>query len=377
MQARSEVKAGAVIVVSFILLLMVVISAGRFSQMFKKKQTLHVLFSDVQGLKVDDPVQVMGLEQGKVQSMGVYQYKDEVGLVIPMVEITAEVAYSEAFPKDSKITIDRSLTGNTALKIEPGRETEKFAVDQKVIGLGAVSVSDLANKAGIMTKRLDDFLADLTDKNISGAVRTLVINLKQISEQAKSITSSLAQSIPGTEKNLMISLRNIEKISQTMDQLVFSNKDKIAGMIQNLNSSAESVASATKGVEKVIAKSEDKIHGTLANVEKATSNIKVVTREVRWQPWILLNKPDEVEIKERSIYNSALEFSEGAESLNSTVKQLLVLVNSRDQSPESQDRYKNLVSQIHENLDKSTALERKLWSTLTDKSASKISGKSP
>ncbi|MEO5969662.1 MAG: MlaD family protein [Bdellovibrionia bacterium] len=371
MRERSEVKAGAVIVCSIILLLVVVISAGRFSQMFKKKQILHVLFTDVQGLKVDDPVQVMGLEQGKVQAMRVYQYKDEVGLVSPMVEITAEVAYAEPFPKDSKITIDRSLTGNTALKIEPGRDSEKFALDQKIMGLGAVSVTELANKAGVMTKRLDDFLADLTDKNISGAVRSLVINLKQISDQAKSISSSLAQSIPGTEKNLMTTFKNVERISHTLDQLVLSNKDKLAGMIQNLNSSTESLAATTLGVEKVIAKSEDKIHSTIANVEKATSNIKTLTREVRWQPWVLLNKPDEVEIKERSVYNSALEFSEGAESLNNTVKQLLVLVNSRDQTVDGQERYKKLVEQIHENLEKSATLERKLWSNLTDKSSGK------
>lgn len=367
MQARSEVKAGAVIVISSVLLLMIVISAGHFSQMFKKKQVLHILFSDVQGLKIDDPVQVMGLEQGKVQAMGVYQHSEEAGQFIPMVEVTAEVVYPEGFPKDSKITIDRSLTGNTALKIEPGRVTEKFTVDQKIMGLGAVSVTELANKAGVMTKRLDDFLADLTDKNISGAVRSLVINLKQISEQAKSVSSSLAQSIPGTEKNLMATLQNIEKISHSLDQLVVGNKEKIAEMIQNLNSSAQAIASATQGVDKLVAKSEDKIHGTMTNVEKATSNIKALTREVRWQPWVLLNKPDEVEMKERSVYNSALEFSEGAESLNNTVKQLLVLVNSREQSAESQERYKKLMNQIHENLEKSTALERKLWSNLTDK----------
>jgi ABC-type transporter Mla subunit MlaD len=375
MQARSEVKAGAVIVVSFILFLVVVVSAGHFSQMFKKKQVLHVLFSDVQGLKVDDPVQVMGMEQGKVQSMGVYQYKDESGLLVPMVEIVADVVYPDSFPQDTKITIDRSLTGNTALKIDPGRAKERFAPDQMIMGLGAVSVTELANKAGIMTKRLDDFLADLTDKNISGAVRALVINLKQISEQAKSVTSSLAQSIPGTEKNLMASLSNVEKISHSVEQLVGDNKGKIAEMIQDLKTSAGSISGATRAVEKVVVKNEDKIHGTLANIEKATSNIKTLTREVRWQPWVLLNKPDEVEIKERSIYNSALEFSEGAESLSSTVKQLLVLVNSRDQSAEGQQRYQKLMNQIHENLEKSTNLERKLWSNLTDKSSGKIKDK--
>ena len=61
--------------------------------------------------------------------------------------------------------------------------------------------------------------------------------------------------------------------------------------------------------------------------------------------------------------------SEGAESLNSTVKQLLVLVNGREQSAENQERYKKLMNQIHENLEKSTVLERKLWSNLTEKTS--------
>ena len=89
---------------------------------------------------------------------------------------------------------------------------------------------------------------------------------------------------------------------------------------------------------------------------------------MRWQPWVLLNKPDETEIRERSVYNSALEFSEGAENLNSSVKELSGIASQSGSNPEQSARLKKLLEQISENLQKSADLERKIWADLTDKS---------
>lgn len=368
MQVRSEVKAGVVIVSSLFLFVVIFIAAGRFGEMLSPKQSLHVLFSDVQGLKVDDPVQVMGFEHGRVTGIEISQLKDSSGLVSPIIEVTAKVVYPEALPKDTKITVDRTLTGNTVLKVDPGRSKERYASDEKIIGLGAVSFTELAGKAGVMAKRLDDFLSDLTDKNISEAIRSLVINLKEISSEAKTVTSSLSQGIPGSQKSLTSSLKHLEEISQAVDQIISGNKEKIAETIKNVNHLSESMAKVSNNVDLIIDKNSGVIQGSLVNMEKATSNIKAVTREVRWQPWVLLNKPDEVEIRERSVYNSALEFSEGAETLNNSVKELVSLMNKRGPASEDSKGYGKILERIHQSLEKSSELERKLWTTLNERS---------
>lgn len=371
MQARSEVKAGVVILVSLLLLGGVLVSVGKYSEIFKKKQKVVVLFSDVQGLKVDDPVQFMGLERGRVSSIEISSYQDDGGFTVPAIEVIAQLTYPDALPSDSKITVDRSLTGNTALKIEPGRSTTKLAADQRFMGLGAVSMTEIASKAGVMAKRLDEFLSDLTNRDMSGAIRAVIGNLKQVSIDAKTVTASLGQSIPNTEKNLVSAMKNIAEVTRTVEEVVAGNKEKLNGIVRSLASTTDSVAKASNNVDQILEKNREKIGGSLAHVEKATSNLKALTREVRWQPWVLLNKPDEVEIKERSVYNSALEFSEGAENLNNTVRELIQYVNNKEAGKDGQKRYAEILNKIHQNLEKSEALERKLWASLTEKANGK------
>ena len=372
MEGRSEVKAGIVILISLFLCAVVITTIGKYDDLFKKKQKVEVLFSDVQGLKVDDPVQFMGLERGRVTSIEISHHQDEAGFSSPMIQVIAQLYYSDSLPGDSRITVDRSLTGNTVLKIEPGKSKEPLASGKKFMGVGAVSMTEIASKAGVMAKRLDEFLADLTDRDMSGSIRAVISNLKQVSADARTVTASLGQSIPNTEKSLISTMKNLSETSKVVNDVVVGNKDKLQGIVKNAAKSSESVSRATASLDTLLEKNGEKISGSLAHVEKATSNLKALTREVRWQPWVLLNKPDEVEIKERSVYNSALEFSEGAENLNNTVKELLALINdSKGIQPENhkdtQKKYSELLSKIHENLEKSEALERKIWASLTDK----------
>jgi len=56
MRTRSEAKAGAVLLAGLLLGGLVLSVAGRWDTAFKKKQTLKVLFTDVQGLRAGDPV---------------------------------------------------------------------------------------------------------------------------------------------------------------------------------------------------------------------------------------------------------------------------------------------------------------------------------
>ncbi|MCX5795402.1 MAG: hypothetical protein NTY77_07915, partial [Elusimicrobia bacterium] len=98
------------------------------------------------------------------------------------------------------------------------------------------------------------------------------------------------------------------------------------------------------------------------------------TREVRWQPWLLLHKPNAADIRERSVYNAALEFSEGAESLSGAVQSLAAYMAAAkgDAAKLDSEKFKGLVAQIHESLENSAALERRLWQELTEKSREKL-----
>ncbi len=376
MQIRSEVKAGAVILVAGLLSVVILAAAGRWRSLLTKKQTIRVFFTDVQGVKVSDPVLVMGLELGKVEKMRVIRAKDEAGQSMPAVEVTAVIAYPEALATDTKILASRSLTGSSQLSIEPGRASRTFAAGDTIRGTAPLSVTDLANQAGVMARRLDDFITDLTDRETLAALRGSLMNLKKMTEQANSVMASLNRTIPGTEKGLVSSVKNLEELTSEINRGVAGHKERIAETIKNIQAASQSMARLSDNIDKLVARDKEPLHRAIANAEKATSNIKALTREVRWRPWVLLHKPGGKDLAERAAYNAAVDFSEGAESLNGTVKDLVAALAAAGTkggpAVGDQEKLKLLAAQVHVNLEKSVELERKLWESLTEKSKGKF-----
>ncbi|MDO8803115.1 MAG: MlaD family protein [Elusimicrobiota bacterium] len=369
MKTRSELKAGAVILAALFMAGVILVASGNWGSLLKKKQTLHILFTDVQGLKLEDPVQVMGMELGKVTGIAVTHFTDEAGRRAAAVEVTARVTYAEAFPKDTSVSVNRSLTGISMLTVIPGRAAEKLAPGDKLTGDEPVAITELAKKAGSIVKRIDDFVALLADKEMAGAAHAAVVNLKETSELAKSVMASLNRSIPATERGIVNTVKSLEQFSGTIE----GSKDSIADTVVKFHAASESLARAGDSVDKFIVNSRGPLSHTFANAETASANLKALTRQVRWQPWLLLKKPDKASERERGVYNAALDFSEGADSLNDSVKELVALMNASNAKTGGAvvdtEKFKGLIEQVHGNLEKSVALERKLWKDLMEKGA--------
>lgn len=365
-ETRSDLRAGSVIIAGLILLALILAAVSKAGSLFAKKEKLRIHFSDVQGLKVDDPVQIMGLESGRVIGIRVDSYVDSAGMKVPAVEVSLEVEATEALPVDTKFSVDRSLTGTTVLKIEPGRLQQKLNSQQIILGQAPVGMTELANKAGLIATRLDEFITDFADKNLSGAIRSAAMNVKEITENAKRVTGSLSADFPATSKNLSDGMRNFEQVTGSLKQALSGNEDKLKATIQSVSELTTSLVKVSAELEELLKTERSNLHATFANLAKASENVKTVSREVRWQPWVLLNKPDEVEIAERSTYNSALELSEGAAQLRDAALVLGQLMSEKSRSSQPVEISK-LLEEMKVSLQKANELEHKLWKNLHDR----------
>ncbi len=373
MRTRSEIKAGAVILGALFLGGLILVASGNWSSAFKKKQTLRILFTDVQGLQVEDPVRVMGLELGKITGIEVTHFTDAAGRRAAAVEVTARVTYAEAFAKDTEAAVDRTLTGITVLTVVPGRSPEKLQPGEKLTGVEPVAFTELAKTAGTIVRRIDDFVALVADKEMAGAAHAAVVNLKETSELARSVMASLNRSVPAAESGLVNTVKNLEQFTGTVNASFSGSKDRLADAVVKFQAASGSLARAGENVDKIVLKSRDPLTRSIFNAESATANLKSLTRQVRWQPWLLLKKPDKASERERGVYNAALDFSEGADSLNNSVKELVVLMSAANAggggTAVDTERFKGLIEQVHGNLERSVALEKKLWIGLTEKEA--------
>ena len=175
--------------------------------------------------------------------------------------------------------------------------------------------------------------------------------------------------LPGTERGIVNTVKSLEQFSGA----VAGSKDSIADTVVKFHAASESLARAGDSVDRFIVNSRDPLSRTFSNAEIASANLKALTRQVRWQPWILLKKPSKAAELERGVYNAALDFSEGADSLNNSVKELVALMNASNAKTgglgADTEKFNALIQQVHGNLEKSVALERKLWKDLMEKGA--------
>lgn len=364
---RSEIRAGIVIIASVVLLIFATVVVGNIGNIFAKTQKLTVTFMDIQGLKVGDPVLVMGVTSGNVTQIDTTQIPDTVtGKPVPRVKIQAKFRYEADLTEDTNIAIEKSLTGNTFLKIEPGTGAA-IAEGKVMVGTDAMPVTDLANKVGQIAKRIDTFLNDITGRDISDSIRAVMFNFRDLSGSLKAVAASLGKSIPESERSLVSAIKNVDEVTSSIKEVVTKNKSGISETFTNVRDVSRNISSASDKVNVILTQGEPHIKSSLANVDKSTSNLKTLTREVRWQPWVLLNKPDSVEIKERSLYNSALEMSEGAETLYAAVKELKANADGAKQSPPSREELLKAMKTISDNLEKLRKAQDKLWTELEKK----------
>jgi ABC-type transporter Mla subunit MlaD len=364
MTTRSELKAGAVMLAGLLLGGLVLSAAGRWDTAFRKKQTLKVLFSDVQGLREGDPVQVMGLALGKVTRIEVVRFRDAAGPGAA-VEVTARIVYPEAFPEDTAAAVDRTLTGNTVLSVVPGRSERGLSPGARLKGDAPVSMKELAGTAGSIARRIDDFVDTVADKEMAGAALAAVVNLKESSELAKSVMASLNRSVPATEHAIVTSAKNLEEFSGAMA----GGKEQLSSSLANLSAASLSLARAGENADLVLAKSRDPLISVFSNADKTSANLKALSRQVRWQPWLLLKKPGKDAEHDRAIYNAALDFSEGACALNDSVKELAASAAAGEKAAADREKFEALVRQARENMEKSAALERRLWQGMAEAGA--------
>jgi len=347
---KAEIQTGIVIISGTIVFFLFALGLSSFDDFFSKKQTIKVYFSDVQGLKTGDPVQVMGLERGNVKSIRVVKKFDEQkSAEIPIVEVSASFFYEEKLPNDTQIKIDRSLTGSTVLKVIPGIE-KQIKNSASFQGTEEMALKEMQTKFGEVMNKFEKFILDLTSKNISTLIKNNLENIGLASKNISNVSQALNKALTSKKGGLTEGINNFYEFLS-----IFKNKK------EKLMTTIDSLSSSSQNVDQLIKNNKNKINTIVKNLEKTSANVKVTSREVKWQPWILLKDEDDVSIQERGLYNSALEFAEGAEALNEAARQLKNLNEGPRRSPASLPELNSLMLKISKKIKNLTQAQDEIW----------------
>lgn len=209
----TELKVGIVVLFSIVLLFYMSVRIGKFGILTQQGYELKADFKNVAGLDNKSPVQVAGVEVGRVKDIRLQEYHARATLIItPGVKI----------PVDSKVAIKSfGILGDKYLEIIPGQSTQ-YLKDRDTIH-NVVSYADydeLFNTVNTAAKSFGETMDDLNqvlgDKEKQN-IRASLQNIQQASGEFKEMLAENRDNVQVITTNLATASERFEPIAKKAD----------------------------------------------------------------------------------------------------------------------------------------------------------------
>jgi phospholipid/cholesterol/gamma-HCH transport system substrate-binding protein len=258
--------------------------------LFRGRYIVTTLVPNASGIRRGDPVQMRGVNIGRVQKFGIAQEG---------VTIHLEIEGEYDVPSDSRVELRSAgpLSGMVA-NVVPGQSPTRIRGGQELPGTTAESVFDqagkLADESEKVLQRVQTLLSEKTVTDVQSSASDMQAMLKDLAEitakQKKdlvALASSLRRSAEGVEKattgpELESAVKRVDAVAQRMEVLTDS-----------LDRSAKSTEALLGRIERgegtlgKLSKDETlylNANEAVANLNQAVVEMRKLTEDIRKQP---------------------------------------------------------------------------------------------
>ena len=254
---------------------------------FRGRYIVATSVADAGGIRRGDPVQMRGVNIGRIQSFEITR---------DAVSIRLEIEGEYKIPKDSYVQLQAAgLLGGMVANVVPGRSTEMAGYGDVLTGrteAGALgSTNQLAAKAEDVMARVQEILTPQFRDDIHGSSAELQKALTQLSgtiseqrQQIAAITDSLRKSATSTERAL--AGPELERTMRRLDNLS-ARMDEVTTTLQKSARSAETVTTRLEKGQGSLGKlTQDEtlynnINQASVNMNKTVQNLNQLTTDTR------------------------------------------------------------------------------------------------
>jgi phospholipid/cholesterol/gamma-HCH transport system substrate-binding protein len=236
----TEAKLGLFVLLGIILLAYMSLRVGEWE--WVGGYDVKATFDSVAGLKKDVPVEIAGVEVGRV---------DKISLRDSKAEVTMRISEGVSIPEDSTAVIQtKGVLGEKYIEIIP----PKPIVREQSPGPEARYI-----QPGGEIKRTRS----------AADIDTLLRTLGEVGEDIKSITHSLSKVIGGPqgEQNIRDIVDNVRLMTENLSAAVAENRAQFREMIDNF-------AAFAGDLRQMSAENRQRVTDTLANFEAASSQLE-------------------------------------------------------------------------------------------------------
>ena len=247
--------------------------------LFRGRYIITTNVPNAGGIRKGDPVQMRGVNIGRIIGFGIGQ-KD--------VDVRLEIEREYPIPKDSQVELKASgLLGGMVADIIPGASAETIAWGDRLPGRSGIGLFDkmdtLAGEADKVAIRVQNLLSDEMMKDLQGSasdarksLEGLQAILKEQRGELRSLTASLKRSAEGMEK--ATTGPELERIVKRVDQLA-ERLDGTVGTLDKSSKSLESILARVDRGEGTLGKlsTDDTLY---KNASEASANLNKATQEL-------------------------------------------------------------------------------------------------
>jgi phospholipid/cholesterol/gamma-HCH transport system substrate-binding protein len=330
--AWSELKVGALIIISLAILVAIVVLVLGVESPFARRYTLYTYMPNIGGLREDSPVMLEGVTVGNVKG---YEFAElEKGV---RVELRIQEKYRERIRTDSIAHLrSLGLLGDKYIEISQGtRDGRPLKEKETVTGAPPLDIDEMIARANHTFDNLGD----------------TVINVKDITQAMKEGKGTVGKFLKDDDiyKNLNEILRKTHSGSGTIGNLI--NNDKL---YRDLSDTAVNLRAATENLRagqgtagkllndkemgEKLSNSIAKLEGVIVRIEKGDGTLGKLSRDPALynnlnQVMANLKPLTERMSKGEGTVGKLFSDKELYDNTNNTVKELQLLIRDIRQDP--------------------------------------------
>jgi len=286
---RREVWVG-LFVVAGLAGILIVLTTMTDAALFRGRYIVSTVVPDAGGIRKGDPVQMRGVNIGRINAFGITA--DEV-------EIRLEIEGEYPVPRDSVVELKASgLLGGLVADVIPGTSAEMARWGDVLEGRSGIGLFDkmdsLAGEADEVAERVKALLSEEMVGDLQGSVseaRQLLERLSgTVSEQRgelKALTQSLRRSAEGLEK-----VTTGPELEETVKQVraLTDRADEVLAGLDSSSKSLEAILGRIDRGEGTLGKLTtdealyDNVANAAANLDKASVEISALLEDIRLKP---------------------------------------------------------------------------------------------
>lgn len=174
-----------------------------------KSQEVMIRFSDVTGLKINDPVKVWGIEMGKVKQIEFKEDHIEVKILLdPKV-----ILYNDARAEILDVAM---ISGTKYIALEPGRSGIPLPPGTVIPGKASLGIP--LSMIGDLGEKVNRILSVTESAELMQSLGTILHNLEKISAQLYQVVKDNQADLRATTKTLKESSANLKELGERISK---------------------------------------------------------------------------------------------------------------------------------------------------------------